>query len=88
MDNLTEREQKLLDIIKMLINLNTLDAIYNNYIQDMRMWKYNTLEKYGFSVQWQNETMEYLEKEFGLKYKKINKDGEPVEDGNQNQDGV
>lgn len=83
MQELTEREQKLLEFIKMLINLNTVDAIYNKHVEDMRLWKYETLKNAGFSIEWQDNMMDVLESEFGLNYKKVDKDLNVVKDDNQ-----
>ena len=72
MQELTEREQKLISIIKTLINVITIWGIYENKSKELRTWTYGAMGQAGLNNEFQDETLHTLESEFGLKYKKLN----------------
>lgn len=74
MQQLTEREQVLLEIIKKLINLNTLLAVYEDKSKQWRNWAYANMKEMGITAEWQDEALKQLEAEFGLVYAKIAKE--------------
>ena len=90
MQELTEREQKLLDMIKKFINMITIWGIYEDKSRELRNWAYENYRAAGLTQEWQNEILHTLEDEFGLKYTKLNPETyeEIKEDGNQDSEGV
>lgn len=81
MIEITEREQKLLDILKVLINVNTLESLYTNREIELRTWRRDAYKSIGLTLEWQNEVLHLLEDEFGLVYKKMyEKTGKVVEE--------
>lgn len=82
MVELTEREKKLVDIIKILINVTTINAIYENTFAEMRKTRNNEFSKRGFTMEWQNEILHILEEEFGIKYVKLDENGDVLDGQN------
>jgi len=82
MEQITEREQKLLGYLKMMINTLTIASIYQDHLHKLNVWRSNVYEEVGLSIDWQNEMLHILESEFGVIYTKINKtpDKEEVKD--------
>lgn len=82
MQELTEREQKLLEIVKKFINVNTIYGLYQNSFAELSKWKHDALDAAGFSLKWQDEILHTLESEFGLKFNIIDSHGKPKEETN------
>lgn len=78
MIEITEREQKLLDILNVLINVNTIESIFTNHeIQlrkheaELRIWRRDAYKNAGLTMEWQDKVLHMLEDEFGQVYRKI-----------------
>lgn len=86
MQELTEREKQLLEIIKKFINVNTIYGLYQNSFNKLHKWKADSFEAVGFGLEWQDEVLHTLESEFGLKYNKVDDAGKPLEETDGNKD--
>lgn len=71
MTDLTEREEKLIGYLKVMINFMTIWGIYEDRVKKLRDWAFESIAASGASVEWQNEMLHTLEEEFGLKYRMI-----------------
>lgn len=72
MIDLTEREEKLLEIVKKLINATTILSIYQSRSTELAKWAYNSVESAGITLEWQNDMLKDLEENFEIKYTKLN----------------
>lgn len=77
MDKLTEREAKLLEIIKKLITALTIEGITENRMYEIIKWRHDSLDAIEFNVAWQDEMLKYLEEEYEMKYTKLDDRGNP-----------
>lgn len=83
MEELTEREQRLINYLKVMINFMTIWGIYEQKVKELRDWAFESMRKAGASTEWQNEMLHDLETEFGIKYKMLDPETlESKEDGN------
>lgn len=74
MTDLTEREQKLISYLKVMINFMTIWGMYEDRVKSLRDWAFESMKATGATIEWQNEMLHVLEEEFGLKYTKIGRD--------------
>ena len=86
MQELTEREQKLIGFLKVKINFMTVWGIYEQKVIELRNWAFDSMAAAGANTEWQNEMLHYLEEQFGLKYSMLNDKGEPLEEKDGKQD--
>ncbi len=86
MDNLTEREQKLVDYMKVMINAMTMNGIFYDSLIRLLNWRVDTATGIGLSVEFQDEMLKFMEAEFGLKYSKVDSHGKPLEEDNGRQE--
>lgn len=68
---ITEREQKLLDALKVLIKVTTVDDMYYHQMYRLSLWRQEQLKLAGLTMEWQDEMLHMLESEYGLKYIKL-----------------
>jgi hypothetical protein len=85
MEKITEREQKLLDVIKKLINIITIWGIYEDKTKKLRVWAYESMKEVGLTNEFQDEMLHMMENEFGIKYTKLNP--ETLEEVKQEENG-
>lgn len=83
MQESTDREKKLIEYLKVMINFMTIWGIYESKVKNLRNWAFESMRATGATTEWQNEMLHYLEDEFNIKYNKLDENGEPL-DGNQN----
>lgn len=85
MQGLNEREQKLIEYIKILINVMSMYGIFNDQLIKLFNWRAGTVESMGFGLEFQDEMLKTLGSEFGVKYKKLDPitHQEIEEDGDQ-----
>ncbi len=67
---LTEREQELLYYIQQLLNIISIQSVYLQYMEKMRTWLHDNMKQIDTETI-EFDLIEYLDSEFGLKYKKI-----------------
>lgn len=79
METLSEREQKLLDIVKLLLNVITVDSMSYNKIREIMSWEVEAIKKMGLGTEWQEATLGFLVKEYGVSFTKIDENGNPLE---------
>jgi hypothetical protein len=79
MDELTEREVKLLEYIKRLISALTIEGITENRIYEIIKWRHDSLDSIGMDISWQDDMLKFLEIEYGLKYNKLDDKGNPLD---------
>lgn len=77
---LTEREKVLLEIIKKMINFMTVWGIHETKIHDLAVWRSDALHSMGLNLEWQDEMLKTLERDFDVKYTKLDDNGKPKED--------
>lgn len=70
---LTERERKLLYYIRQLLNIISIQSVYLQYMEKMRIWLHDNMEQIDIETM-EFDLIEYLDSEFGLKYKKNNRE--------------
>jgi len=71
MEQITEREQKLLGYIKVLINAVTMFGIFSDQLIKLFNWKADSSKSIGLSMEFQDEMLKFLENEFQVKYTKL-----------------
>lgn len=84
MSEVTEREEKLLGYLKVMINFMTIWGIYENRVKALRDWSFESMNAAGATTEWQNEMLHCLEEEFNVKYTKLNESGDLADNGNKN----
>ena len=67
---LTERERELLYYIQQLLNIISIQSVYLQYMEKMRIWLHDNMKQIDTETI-ELDLIEYLDSEFGLKYKKI-----------------
>lgn len=77
---LTDREQKLIDFINVLIQLVTAYSIIETKITELLGWRTDVAKSIGATREWQDNMISTLEKDFGTRYKKVNTNLEYVEE--------
>lgn len=88
MSELTEREQKLVEMLKTLIKVTTVMGIYHDQTIKLLNWKYDAMQEIGFGLEFQDNLLKTLESEFGVRYTKLDPEThqpleETKEDGNK-----
>lgn len=78
MNEITEREQKLLDIIRWLFSALSLRTIALYKIYSLIAWENDMTGKEGFDTK-QREAMTYLNSEFGLDFHEVKPNGDKIE---------
>lgn len=87
MEELTEREKKLIEFIKILISATTIGGIFNDQIIKLMGWRQNANKSAGLSIEFQDEMLHTLEDEFGIKYTKLDPEThELIENDDGNKD--
>jgi hypothetical protein len=71
MQELTEREKKLIDYIKILVTIITIGGIFNDQMIKLFNWRQDASKGAGLSLEFQDEMLKTLEQEFGVKYTKL-----------------
>ena len=71
MEEYTEREQKLINIIKSLITAMTIYGISYDGMVDFLKWKHKSIIAAGLDSDWQDDMIKVLNDDFGLKIEKI-----------------
>lgn len=71
MQELTEREKKLIEYIKILITSKTIDGIFTDQLIKLFNWRQSSNTSAGMSMEFQDEMLKTLEQEFGIKYTKL-----------------
>lgn len=71
MENLTEREKKLVEFVKVLINCLTMFQMFADNIVANFNWRTNSMKQIGMSIEYQDEMLKFMEEEYGLRYTKI-----------------
>ncbi len=66
----TERETELLEIIRKLFRILTIFSIYDENMYKIRKWMSKAMQE-EMAIDFETETIKYLDEEFGLKYQKI-----------------
>lgn len=67
----TEREQKLIEYVKFLINIISAQAwLINTYFKRGFKWYVDIADKEEWGIK-QSELIDYLKSEFGVEYRKI-----------------
>lgn len=88
MQELTEREKKLIEFIKVLINATTIGGIFEDHLIQLQQWRHNSLKSSGLSMEFQDEMLHYLGNEYGVNYTKLDPEThQPIkeDDGDKNE---
>jgi hypothetical protein len=87
MQELTEREKKLIEYLKILVHVTTIGGIFNDQLIKLFNWRQDVNKSAGLSMEFQDEMLKTLEKEFGIKYTKLDPEThkEIKEDGNKDE---
>ncbi len=71
MEQLTNREKELIEIIKKLINICTFMGLALDRMKELHVWISDSFKSQGLGSEWQNEMLHTLEEKYGLIYKKL-----------------
>jgi hypothetical protein len=71
MSELTEREEILVGYIKRLIVYTTLFGIFTDQLVKLFNWRADAMIAENLGLEFQDEMLKTLERDFGVKYKKL-----------------
>ena len=87
MEELTEREKKLIEFIKVLISATTIGGIFNNQLIKLIGWRQDANKSAGLSIEFQDDMLHTLEDEFGIKYTKLDPETrQPIKEDDGDKD--